>query len=73
MSEQDMKKLGAAKGKEFDKLFAEQMIAHHEGAIEMARTELTNGSNLQAKELAKAIETTQRAEVVKLQKILDRL
>ncbi|MET8003410.1 DUF305 domain-containing protein [Nonomuraea glycinis] len=73
MSEQDMKKLGAAKGKEFDKLFAEQMIAHHEGAIEMARTELTNGSNLQAKELAKAIETTQQAEVVKLQKILDRL
>ncbi|GAA3236007.1 DUF305 domain-containing protein [Nonomuraea helvata] len=73
MSEEDMKKLDAAKGKEFDKLFAKQMIAHHDGAIEMAGTEQANGSNPQAKELAKAIESTQRTEVEQLQKILDRL
>ncbi|MEV4111562.1 DUF305 domain-containing protein [Nonomuraea sp. NPDC049695] len=73
MSEEDMKKLDAAKGKAFDKLFAEQMIAHHNGAIEMAGTEQANGSNPQAKELAKAIESTQRTEVEQLQKLLDRL
>ncbi|MED7931545.1 DUF305 domain-containing protein [Nonomuraea sp. LP-02] len=73
MSEEDMTKLKAAKGKEFDKLFAQQMIAHHDGAIEMARTEQANGSNPQAKELARTVETTQQAEVEQLRKILDRL
>ncbi|MEU4235131.1 DUF305 domain-containing protein [Nonomuraea sp. NPDC026600] len=73
MSEEDMTKLEAAKGKAFDKLFAEQMIAHHKGAIEMAETEQTSGSNPKAKELAKTIETAQQAEVEQLQKIVDRL
>ncbi|MEU7856991.1 DUF305 domain-containing protein [Nonomuraea sp. NPDC049141] len=73
MSEEDMKKLEAAKGKAFDKLFAQLMIAHHKGAIEMGRTEQADGSNPKAKELAKRIETTQQAEVAQLQKILDRL
>jgi uncharacterized protein (DUF305 family) len=73
MSAEEMAKLEAAKGKEFDRLFAEQMIAHHNGAIEMTRTEQTSGSNPEAKELAKTIETTQQAEVEQLRKILDRL
>ncbi|MFG1702618.1 DUF305 domain-containing protein [Nonomuraea sp. M3C6] len=73
LSEKEMQKLEAAKGKEFDKLFAERMIAHHKGAIEMARTEQTGGSNPQAKDLAKTIETTQQAEVTQLRGILDRL
>ncbi|MFF0865798.1 DUF305 domain-containing protein [Nonomuraea sp. NPDC003560] len=73
MSAEDMKKLGGAKGAAFDRLFAEQMIAHHEGAIEMARTEQTSGVNPQAKELAKAIESTQQAEVAQLRKLLERL
>jgi uncharacterized protein (DUF305 family) len=73
MSEEDMTKLKAAKGAQFDKLFAQQMIAHHNGAIEMARTEQSSGTNPEAKELAKTIEATQQAEVEQLQKILDRL
>ncbi|GAA3682129.1 DUF305 domain-containing protein [Nonomuraea antimicrobica] len=73
MSEEDMTKLKAAEGTEFDKLFARQMIAHHEGAIEMARTEQANGSNPQAKALAKTIESAQRAEAEQLRKLLDRL
>ncbi|WP_188195954.1 DUF305 domain-containing protein [Nonomuraea sp. SYSU D8015] len=73
MSDEDMKKLEAAKGKAFDKLFVQQMIAHHNGAIEMAGTEQANGSNPTVKELAKTIETTQQAEVEQLRRILDRL
>ncbi|MEU8324515.1 DUF305 domain-containing protein [Nonomuraea sp. NPDC048881] len=73
MSAEDMKKLDGAKGAAFDRLFAEQMIAHHEGAIEMARTEQASGVNPQAKELAKAIESTQQAEVAQLRKLLERL
>ncbi|WP_084965409.1 DUF305 domain-containing protein [Thermoactinospora rubra] len=73
MGEGDMHNLGAAKGTEFDRLFARLMIAHHNGAIEMARTEQAQGANPEAKALAKTIETTQQAEVEQLQKILDRL
>jgi uncharacterized protein (DUF305 family) len=73
MSGEDMKKLEAARGKEFDKLFAAQMITHHKAAIEMARAEQTNGLNPQVKELAKAIQNTQEAEIGQLQKILARL
>ncbi|MEU7832952.1 DUF305 domain-containing protein [Nonomuraea sp. NPDC049129] len=73
MSAADMKKLEDAKGTAFDKGFAELMIAHHNGAIDMARTEQSQGSNPEAKELAKAIENAQQTEVEQMKKILDRL
>ncbi|MEU5941066.1 DUF305 domain-containing protein [Micromonospora sp. NPDC047548] len=73
MSEQDMADLAAAKGTEFDKKFAQMMIGHHSGAIEMAKTEQSNGSNVDAKALAAKIAADQAAEVETLQKILDRL
>ncbi|GAA0793379.1 DUF305 domain-containing protein [Spirilliplanes yamanashiensis] len=73
MSEEDMAKLEAAKGVEFDREFARMMIAHHNGAIEMARTEESQGGNAEAKALATEIATAQTAEVATLQKILDRL
>ncbi|MER6950304.1 DUF305 domain-containing protein [Nonomuraea sp. NPDC000554] len=73
MSEEEMKKLEAAKGAAFDKQFAQLMIAHHNGAIDMARTEQAQGSNAEAKDLAKAIETGQQAEVQQMQDLLKRL
>jgi uncharacterized protein (DUF305 family) len=73
MSEQDMKKLEAAKGTDFDRMFAQMMIEHHEGAITMAEDEQKNGRDATAKKLAAAVVKTQTAEVEKFQKILDRL
>ena len=73
MSEQDMNALTSATGTDFDRKFTEMMIGHHNGAIEMAKTEQTSGSNPQAKELATQIEKSQTAEVKQLQSILDRL
>ncbi|MFI6291980.1 DUF305 domain-containing protein [Nonomuraea sp. NPDC050790] len=73
MSEDDMKKLASAKGAAFDRMFAELMIAHHNGAIDMARTEQQQGTNPEAKELAKAVETAQRAEVAQMRALLERL
>jgi uncharacterized protein (DUF305 family) len=73
MSEADMKKLQAAKGAEFDRMFAEMMIEHHEGAITMAEDEQKNGRNATAKKLAAKVVKTQAAEVEKFEKILDRL
>ncbi|GAA3468387.1 DUF305 domain-containing protein [Nonomuraea roseola] len=73
MSEQDMKQLEAAKGAAFDRRFAELMIAHHRGAIEMARTERAQGADPGAKELARVIESAQQAEIAQMEKILGRL
>ncbi|TAJ72015.1 MAG: DUF305 domain-containing protein [Phenylobacterium sp.] len=42
----------AAKGGTVDATFAKKMIAHHEGAIAMARIELEHGADAQAKQLA---------------------
>ncbi|MEV6524513.1 DUF305 domain-containing protein [Longispora sp. NPDC051575] len=73
LSGEEMAKLKAAKGVEFDRLFARGMIAHHNGAIAMAKDEQAKGKNSDAKALAAVIEKAQAAEVDKLQKILDRL
>lgn len=73
MSDQDMKELDAAKGPDFDKKFARLMIAHHNGAIEMARAEQKDGRNPAAKELADGVVTAQSAEVEQLTRILARL
>ncbi|MFG3709636.1 DUF305 domain-containing protein [Micromonospora sp. NPDC047730] len=73
MSDADMEKLTAASGREFDRQFLTMMIAHHEGAVTMARDELARGVNAEAKALAQQIVTTQQAEIDTMEKILGRL
>ncbi|MFF7884073.1 DUF305 domain-containing protein [Streptomyces sp. NPDC020794] len=73
MSDKDMKELKAMQGKEFDKMFAQMMIDHHNGAIAMAKTEQKSGQDADAKKMADAIVTGQSAEVKQLKSILDRL
>jgi uncharacterized protein (DUF305 family) len=73
MSDKGMKELKAMKGREFDKMFAQMMIDHHNGAISMAKTEQNRGQNADAKKMADGIVTGQSAEVNQLQSILDRL
>lgn len=70
MSMEDMGKLGQAKGAEFDKMWLDMMIKHHEGAIEMAKTELQKGSNADAKKLAQEIIDAQQKEITEMQGLL---
>ena len=58
-----MEKLGALKGPDFDYLWAQSMIAHHEGAIDMAEVVLDDGSNAEALTLANAIVSAQATEI----------
>jgi uncharacterized protein (DUF305 family) len=70
MSEAAMTKLAGARGVDFDRQFLTMMIAHHEGAIAMAREELAAGTNPAAKALAQQIATSQQGEIDQMRKIL---
>ena len=70
MSDADLTKLEAAKGTEFDKMWLDMMIKHHQGAVDMAKTELSKGSNADAKALAQKIIDGQQAEITEMQGLL---
>jgi uncharacterized protein (DUF305 family) len=70
MSEDEMDDLDAARGEEFQTMWLEMMVEHHEGAIEMARTEVSDGKFADAVTLAKDIESSQAAEVEQMQGLL---
>jgi uncharacterized protein (DUF305 family) len=51
-------------------MWLDMMIKHHEGAIEMARTELSQGVNSDAKSLAQQIIDGQQAEITEMRGLL---
>lgn len=59
-------RLKKAKGAEFERAWLQAMIAHHEGAIRMAKAEQSTGANPAAKRLASEMIRTQRAELQQL-------
>jgi uncharacterized protein (DUF305 family) len=65
-----MTKLESLKGAEFDKLWLESMIGHHQGAIEMAKVEIANGENVDAIGLAKNIVGAQESEIGKMKQMV---
>lgn len=69
MSEDDMSAL--ENGADFDKMFLEMMTEHHEGAIEMAQTELGEGKFPAAKAMAQEIIDAQQAELAEMKDLLE--
>jgi uncharacterized protein (DUF305 family) len=65
-----MAKLQSLDGAEFDTLWLQSMISHHQGAIEMAKAEIANGDNVDAKSLADNIVATQQAEIGQMKQLL---
>ena len=63
MSGEDMKKMDAMGGKEFDTRFLDMMTPHHAGAITMAKEALTKAEHPEIKALSKQIITAQEAEI----------
>jgi uncharacterized protein (DUF305 family) len=68
MSEADMRRLMESAGTEFDLAFIEMMAAHHQGAIDMANTELKDGSLPEVTRLAEQIVETQEGEIEQLKR-----
>jgi len=70
MSDQEMTGLNKASGPAFETMWLEMMIRHHEGAVTMAKTELTSGGNAEAKKLAQAIIDGQTKEIAQMKTLL---
>jgi uncharacterized protein (DUF305 family) len=70
MSSDDMAKLEGLSGSAFDREFLTMMTAHHQGAIEMAKTEQANGRYKPAKAMAADIIRAQSEEITKMTELL---
>jgi uncharacterized protein (DUF305 family) len=73
VSDADMAALRDAQGVDAAKLFLTHMIAHHEGAIDMAQEEVNEGRFSDAVQMARTIVIMQQREVKTMREILDSL
>ena len=71
MDEDEMNDLMAAPGANWDRMFLEMMIEHHEGAVEMAQVEVDAGENPDAVAMAKKIISDQQAKVTQMRQLLE--
>jgi len=68
-----MRELGNLSGSELDRVFLEDMIGHHMGAIMMAQSVQPYIEHEEISELTKAIAITQSAEITEMKQMLETL
>ncbi|GAB3836387.1 DUF305 domain-containing protein [Dactylosporangium cerinum] len=73
MTDREMQDLSKAAGKDFDTMFLQMMIKHHQGAVEMAKTEQAQGQDPAARQLAAKIAADQTAEITEMQGLLAKM
>lgn len=73
LTAEQMTKLQAARGRQFDRLFLRGMIAHHRGALTMAADVAREGEHLRVNELADDITATQTYEINRMTGLLEQL
>ena len=69
LSEGELNDLREAQGQEFDRLFLQGMIKHHEGAIVMAQ-DVATSMNKEVADLSAAIITAQESEIAAMKELL---
>lgn len=69
LSEDELNALRAATGAEFDRLFLQGMIKHHQGAIEMAM-EVKSSNSMVVADLSAAIIKQQEIEIARMEELL---
>jgi uncharacterized protein (DUF305 family) len=70
---EQMRRLKAARGAEFDRLFLTLMITHHQGALTMAKDVLDKGTDVVVQELARDVQAGQGAEINRMRGVLNGL
>ena len=70
LSADELQQLSDAEGTDAVRRFLEQMIAHHEGAIDMARGEVADGGYQPTIDLARSIIDTQQREIATMRDML---
>lgn len=71
MSDHDMRTLSRVSGSAFDRLWLTMMVEHHRGAIDMAKTELSDGRSPDAQALAGNIIRAQQKEITTMSSLLE--
>ena len=70
LSADELQQLFDAEGTDAVRLYLEQMIAHHEGAIDMAQGEVSDGTYQPTVDLARSIIDTQQQEIARMREML---
>ncbi len=70
MTAEQMDAMAAMTGADFDQIWLQMMIAHHEGAVGQSQTVKANGSNADVLALADTIINAQQAEITEMQALL---
>lgn len=70
MTPEQMDSLMEAGGTQFDTMWLEMMIEHHNGAITMSETQVAEGENPEVVDLAENIAETQAAEIAEMEDLL---
>jgi len=70
MTAGDLQALDDARGADAERLFLEQMVVHHEGAVDMARTEVSDGEHADAVAMAQSVVDTQTDEIQQMKELL---
>jgi len=73
MTDDDFNSLDAATGVDFERMWLQMMIGHHEGAITMSEKVLADGKHPRVRELAEAIIAAQRDEIARMNTLLGSL
>jgi len=70
MSQNDLDALDMMSGPEFERMWLEMMIEHHEGAVTMSQQVLSDGRDPRVQALADAIIAAQRDEISRMKALL---
>ena len=72
LTEKELRRLTAAKGARFDRLFLEYMIRHHQGALTMVADLYESGSGQESSvdAFARHVDADQQIEIIRMQQML---
>jgi uncharacterized protein (DUF305 family) len=70
MSDEQLDELTAASGVDFERMWLTMMLEHHQGAVAMANTVLSGGSDPRVRTLAEGIVAAQQAEIAQIEALL---